>query len=89
MVYLFVGNSVLFKADQTDSAGVKASTETGGKVGQVFCSQRWKISYFTLTLVEAEDQKTIVNFELIFATKKLPSGYSDAVWGHGKTRAMP
>ena len=56
MAHLFIGNPMLFKADQTDSACVKSSTETGGKVGQVFCSQRWQISSLAFALVEAEDE---------------------------------
>ena len=79
---------MLFKADETDSAGVEASTETGSKVRQVLCSQRGQVSSLALALVETSDQ-TMLLTNVAASKKKLPGGHSDAVGGHRKARAMP
>ena len=80
---------MLFKADETDSAGVEASTETGSKVRQVLCSQRGQVSSLALALVETSDQTMLLTNVVLQPKKKLPGGHSDAVRGHRKARAMP
>ena len=86
---------MLFKADETDSAGVEASTETGSKVRQVLCSQRGQVSSLALALVETSDQTMLLTNVAAScqgaaaSKKKLPGGHSDAVGGHRKARAMP
>ena len=80
---------MLFKADETDSAGVEASTETGSKVRQVLCSQRGQVSSLALALVETSDQTMLLTNVVLQPKKKLPGGHSDAVGGHRKARAMP